>query len=153
MSKLLRKHTRYVSAATLIGSAVILLSFIFVDHSRSANPTAGTLSPGGANVAWAGTAIGGSSEEGEDTCIDGLNCDTFLLTLSGTPADWVGQKALVTISWANANDDFDVYIHKGNTNTGPLVGSSAAGGAGPETVEIDPNTPNIGTGVFSVHVI
>jgi len=153
MSKVLRKKTRQLGAATLVVSALILFSFIFVDRSRSANPTAGTLSAGGANVTWAGTAIGGSSEEGEDTCIEGLNCDTFLLTLSGTPADWVGQKARVTISWASANDDFDVYIHKGNTNTGPLVGSSAASGAGPETVEIDPNTPNVGTGVFSVHVI
>jgi hypothetical protein len=153
MSKRLQKKTRQLGAATLVVSALILFSFIFVNRSRSANPTAGTLSPSGANVTWAGTAIGGSSEEGEDTCVDGVNCDTFLLTLSGTPADWVGQKARVTISWAGANDDFDVYIHKGNTNTGPLVGSSAASGAGPETVEIDPNTPNVGTGVFSVHVI
>ena len=153
MSKLLRKKTHQISAATLIAGAVILLMFVFVDHSRSANPTNGTLTPSGANVTWDGTAIGGSSEEGEDTCVEGLNCDSFLLTLSGAPANWVGKKAKVTISWANANDDFDVYIHKGNTNTGPLVGSSAASGGGPETVEIDPNTPNVGTGVFSVHVI
>lgn len=153
MSKLLRKNSRQISAATLIASAIIILMFVFVDRSRSANPTNGTLNPAGPNVLWDGTALGGSSEEGELSCVEGVNCDTFLLTLSGTPANWAGKKARVTISTTAAGDDFDVYIHKGNSNSGPIVGSSAAAGTPPETVDIDPTAPNVGTGVFSVHVV
>jgi hypothetical protein len=32
---------------------------------------------------WAGTAAGGGSPD-ESTCVEGVNCDTFTLTLSGT---------------------------------------------------------------------
>jgi hypothetical protein len=152
MSKLLRKNSRQFSAATLIVSAVILLMFVFVDHSRSANPANGTLNPAGPDVAWVGTALGGSSPEGETTCVEGASCETFLLTLSGTPADWAGKKALVTISADVDGDDFDVYIHKGDNN-GPIVGSSFAAGTPPEKVELDPSNPATGTGVFSVHVV
>ncbi|MDQ3119220.1 MAG: hypothetical protein M3Q89_06580 [Verrucomicrobiota bacterium] len=151
MSKLLLKRTREVSAGALIAGAVILLSFFLVDRSRSAAPTDGTLAPGGANVTWNGNATGGPQTGGED-CVDGFNCDTFLLTLSGNPSDWIGKNARVAISWPNGGDDFDVYIHKGD-NTGPIVGSAAAGGPGPEIVNLDPNAPGVGTGVFSVHVV
>jgi hypothetical protein len=153
MSKILRKNTRRLSAATLIASAVILLMFVFVDHSRSANPANGTLNPGGPDVPWVGTALGGSSPEGETTCVEGASCETFLLTLSGTPADWAGKKARVTISADVDGDDFDVYIHKGSTNTGPIVGSGAASGTPPEVVDLDPSLPSVGTGVFSVHIV
>ena len=153
MSKLLRKKTRQISTATLFASAAVLLMFVFVDRSRSANPANGTINPAGPNVTWDGTAAGGTSPEGETTCVEGFNCDTFLLTLSGTPANWAGKKVKVQISWPGAGDDYDIYIHKGNSNAGPIVGSSAAAGAGPEVVEIDPNSGGTGTGVFSVHVV
>jgi hypothetical protein len=154
MSKLLQKKTRQISAATLIVSAVILLSFIFVDHSRSANPAAKTLSPTGAKVTWDGTATGGASVD-ESTCVEGVNCDTFTLTLAGTPAQWVGKRAHVVINWTDPTGigvDYDLFVHKGD-NTGPLVGSSAQSGTISEQVDIDPNSPSVGTGVFSVHVV
>jgi hypothetical protein len=153
MSKVLRKNSRRISASALIACAIVLLMFVFVDRSRSANPTNGTINPAGPNVTWAGTALGGSSPEGEDTCVDGVNCDTFLLTVSGTPANWAGKKVRVVVSWPGAGDDYDVYIHKGDTNAGPIVGSAASSGGGPETIEFDPNLAGVGTGVFSVHVV
>jgi hypothetical protein len=152
MSKLLRKKTRQISTATLFAIAAILLMFVFVDRSRSANPTNGTLNPAGPNVTWVGTALGGSSPEGETTCVEGANCETFLLTLSGTPADWAGKKARITISTPDAGDDFDIYVHKG-TNADPIVASSFESGTPPEVVEIDPNLGDVGTGEFSVHVV
>jgi hypothetical protein len=152
MSKLVVKKTRQISAVTLFGAALLVLSFFFTNTSRSANPTGGTLNPGGSAINWTGTATGGASPEGETTCVEGATCDTFTLTLSGTPANWVGQKAQVVISWPNSADDYDVYIHKGAA-TGPVVGSSAAGGGGPETVPLDPNNPSIGTGTFFVRVV
>jgi hypothetical protein len=37
--------------------------------------------------------------------------------------------------------------------TGPIAGSGANGGTPPEVVELDPNIPSVGTGVFMVHVV
>ncbi len=86
-------------------------------------------------------------------CVDGVNCDTFLITLSGAPGDWAGRKAHIEIQWPENGDDYDVFVHKGATNSGPLVASAATGGASPEVVELDPSNPAIGTGQFSVHVV
>jgi hypothetical protein len=151
MSKLILKNTRQFSALTLVVGAALLIFFSFTDRSRSASPASGTLNPAGPNVTWNGTALGGTSPEGELTCTP-ATCDAFTLTLSGTPATWLGKKARIVVSWANAGDDYDVYIHKGPI-TGPLVGSAAAGGAGPETIDLDPSNPAIGTGVFTVNVV
>ncbi|MEP6809493.1 MAG: hypothetical protein ABI992_04565, partial [Chthoniobacterales bacterium] len=90
----------------------------------------------------------------ESTCV-GPNCDSFQLTLTGIPADWAGKKAHIVISWPNTSGqtDYDVFVHKGNTTAGPLVGSAATSGPGPEVVDLDPNQPGIGTGVFTVNVV
>src|SRR3982751_6748514 len=55
-----------------------------VQHPSSPNsaPPSGTLNPAGPSVIWAGTGVGGGAT-GEDTCVEGANCDTFVLTLSG----------------------------------------------------------------------
>ena len=144
---------RLVSSFVVALGLALLVFAISSERLRSATPGASTLNPTGPSVPWVGApgVLPGCLDE--STCVEGQNCDTFLLTLSGNPADWVGKRAHVVVSWADANDDFDVFIHKGNTNTGPLVGSSAQGGAGPETVDIDPNAPGVGTGQFSVHVV
>ena len=152
MSKLVLTKSRQVTAVSFFGAAFLALSFMFINTSQSASPTSGTLNPGGTALSWTGTATGGTSPEGETTCVEGATCDTFVLTLSGTPGDWVGQKAQVVISWPNGADDYDVYIHKGSA-TGPVAGSSAAGGGGPETVPLDPNNPSVGTGTFYVRVV
>ncbi len=47
-----------------------------------ATPGSGTLNPTGPNVTWTGTALGGAAPD-EASCIEGVNCDTFTLTLSG----------------------------------------------------------------------
>ena len=144
---------RLVSSFVVALGLALLVFAISAERLRSATPAASTLNPTGPNVPWVGApgVLPGSLDE--STCVEGQNCDTFLLTLSGNPADWTGKKAHVVVSWADANDDFDVFIHKGSTNTGAIVGSSAQSGAGPETVDIDPNAPGVGTGQFSVHVV
>ncbi len=123
----------------------------------NSNPTGGLLNPTGPNVTWAGTSVGGASLD-ESTCTSNpltgveVNCDTFTLTLNGSPSDWSGKLAHIVISWPNANDDYDVFVHKGAVD-GPIAGSSAQGGAGPEVVDLDPNNPVVGTGTFTVHVV
>jgi len=150
MSKFLQKKGRRFSALTLIVGAAILAFFSLVDSSRSANPTSGALTgPAGSPVTWDGTAAGGASLD-ESTCTP-ATCDAFTLNLSG---DFSGKQAHIVISWVDstATEDYDVFVHKGSV-TGPVVGSSAKSGSGPEIVDLDPNIPSIGTGTFTVNVV
>ncbi|CAN5706339.1 hypothetical protein BH20VER1_BH20VER1_20630 [soil metagenome] len=154
MSHLLLKKSRQYTAVTLLLAATFIASFALVPRSRSAAPGSGTLSSTGSPVTWVGTAPGVPPSLDESTCVEGVNCDTFVLTLSGTPADWVGKKARIVVSAANPIvTDYDVFIHKGATNAGPLVGSAASGGTPPEVIELDPSIPSIGTGAFSIRVV
>ncbi len=102
---------------------------------------------------WSGTVVAANVID-ETACIDGVNCDTYTLTLTGNPIDWANKKARVQISWNfGVGDDFDVVVHKGS-NSGPIVGSAINSSTNtPEIVDIDPNAAGVGTGVFTVHVI
>src|SRR5437763_4682531 len=138
----------------VIGGFLVVFAF-FTTGLRSATPSSGTLNPTGPNVNWVGTAASGGSLD-ESTCVEGVNCDTFTLTLSGTPTNWTGLKARIVVSCADPSglSDYDVYVHKGD-NSGPIVpgGTSAHGGTPPEIVDLDPSNPDVGTGQFSVHVV
>jgi hypothetical protein len=155
----MKKISSSMTARATIGAlffviGVFLVVFLlFTTGVRSATPSSGTLGPTGPAVNWAGTATGGSSLD-ESTCVEGVNCDTFTLTLSGTPTNWTGLKARIVISCADPSgaSDYDVYVHKGD-NTGLVVGTSAHGGTPPEVVDLDPSDPTIATGQFSVHVV
>src|SRR5881394_2618462 len=142
-----------IGALFFVIGVFLVVFALFATGLRSATPSAGTLNPGGPTVNWAGTAVGGGSLD-ESTCVEGVNCDTFILTLSGTPTTWTGRKARIVISDADPSGatDYDLYVHKGN-NSGPVVGISANSGTPPEVVDLDPSNPTIGTGQFSVHVV
>ncbi|MBA2524989.1 MAG: hypothetical protein H0V18_04270, partial [Pyrinomonadaceae bacterium] len=112
-----------------------------------AAPGAGTLNPvAGESVSWTGTATGGVPAPDDATCEEGVNCDTFTLTLTGTAADWVEKTVKITYNWPNATDDYDIYVRKGST-TGPIVDQSATGNK-PEIVNIEPSATGVGTGAF-----
>jgi hypothetical protein len=157
----MKKSSSSATARVTIGTLFLVIGVFLVVFAlsttslRSAAPSSGTLNPGGPVVNWAGTATGGSSLD-ESTCVEGVNCDTFILTLSGTPTDWTGLKARIVISCADPSGatDYDLYVHKGD-NSGPIVpgGQSANSGTPPEVADLDPNDPNTGTGQFSVHVV
>lgn len=147
------KRGRLASALSTALVALLALTVLFAPLSVSlaADPAAGTLGPTtGQSVTWKGTAPGGASPEGEATCVEGTNCETFTLTLSGQPADWQGKTVKVRLDWALPATDYDMYIHKGS-NTGPEVDRSADGPTISEEAEIDPSAA--GTGVFSVRVV
>src|ERR1700687_4993072 len=118
---------------------------------RAAAPPTATVSPiAGSSATWTGTATGGASAT-EGTCQEGLNCDTFTLTVSGSPADWAGKVILIRIGWKIAANDYDLYVHK-DSNAGPVVASSTGGAPETEeTVSIDPGSS--GTGVYTVHSV
>ena len=65
--------------------AMSMACLVSVMRMRAANPTSGMISPGSPPLAWNGTAAGGTNN-GEATCVEGVNCDTFTLTVSGRPA-------------------------------------------------------------------
>src|SRR5437667_9437123 len=142
-----------IGALFFITGIFLVVFGLFTTGVRSAMPASGTLNPGGPALSWVGTAVGGGSLD-ESTCVEGVNCDTYTLTLSGTPTNWSGLKARIVISDADPSglSDYDLYVHKGD-NTGTVVGESAHGGTPPEVVDLDPSDPTIGTGQFSVHVV
>src|SRR5262249_28052430 len=90
---------------------LILFGFLTA-RLHSAQPSSGTLNPGGSQLNWVGTAVGGGSID-ESTCVEGVNCDTFTLTLSGTLTNWSGLKARIVVSCADPSgvSDYDVYVH------------------------------------------
>ena len=157
----MKKSSTPITARATLGALFLITGIVLVVLAlsttgvRSAAPSSGTLNPNGPAVNWAGTAVGGGSTD-ESTCVEGVNCDTFILTLSGTPTNWTGLKARIVISCADPSglSDYDLYVHKGD-NTGPIVpgGVSAHSGTPPEVVDLDPSDPDVGTGQFSVHVV
>lgn len=124
--------------------------------SPAANPAAGALgATKGATLQWVGTAPGGVSPgpqlgDHDGFCQEGVNCEQFVLTLSGAPADWQGLAVRVFLRWNVIATDYDLYVHKGSP-TGPIVAESPTGPSNFEQDDIDPAED--GTGVFYVHVV
>ena len=147
-------RTRGTLALTLIVGALACLVAVF--KTGAANPTSGTLTPTSSRVEWDGNAAGGVSN-GEDTCVEGVSCDTFTLTVSGTPADWAGKRIVIDISWVLLASDYDLYVHR-NSNAGDLVARSVTrvgpGIATNESAAIEANMlEEDGTTVLTVHVV
>ncbi len=156
MKKTTLKKTKNYKQLTYLFSVIVTLFlavglFIPMTLVQASNPDSGILNPAvGTSVTWTGTATGGAAPEGETTCVEGTNCDTYTLTLSGTPADWTGKLVKVRLDWGVPATDYDLYIHKDSV-TGPEVNRSADGPTISEAADIDPNVT--GTGVYAVHVV
>jgi hypothetical protein len=142
------------SVLLLIGAFCVVTAF----KTGAANPPAGTIMPGSSSISWDGTAAVGASATGENVCVEmagtHVNCDTFTLTVQGTPADWAGKQINVTISWVVLASDYDLYVHKGS-NAGPEIGHSNASAPGTnETVVIEASDLDAsGSTVFTAHVV
>lgn len=148
-----RKIRRFASVSSrfVLSLAISVAIFGFVVFvARAAFPAGGTIGPSGPTLEWDGTAVGGASA-GEETCIEGINCDSFALTVSGVPADWTNKQVSIKIEWTIPANDYDLYVHQGLI-TGPVVANSGAGA--PDTDEatsIDPAAT--GTGLYTVNVV
>ena len=118
-----------------------------------ATPASGSLSPASGPVSWDGPGTGGTSPDGESTCLEGTNCDTFTLTIA--PGDYTGKRVRFKVTWSVAVDDYDVYVHQGS-NDGPIVQSSTGGA--PSAAEENTFDLNrvVAAGIndkFTVHVV
>src|ERR1043165_9727315 len=132
--------------------------------SSASSPAGATISATSTTpVTWTGTGVGGGALNaplgligGEDLCQEGINCDTFTLTVAGNPSDWSGKLIHIKIEWLLPTTDYDLYIHK-DSNSGPLAGSSGRGATSPtepltyEDTTINPSVQ--GTGVYTVHAV
>lgn len=136
-------------ALALAGLLALVTTCFFL--ARAANPPEATIGPNSAPVAFVGTAPGGTSA-GEASCVDGVNCDTFKITVGGTAAAWGNKLIALTFNWTLPTTDYDFYIHKG-----ALGGSPVATGRNGGPPEIDDNAAidpaATGVGVYIVHIV
>src|SRR6266550_273756 len=146
--------------------ALLGVAFIALPTVHAANPNSGSISLSSAPISWQGTAVAGGAIgdpllgliTSEDMCIEGTTCDTYTLTINGTPSDWINAKKIVHVhlGWTIPTQDFDLYIHKGDLS-GPVVANSGNGATNgvltSEDADLDPSSPTIGTGTFAVHVV
>lgn len=140
--------------------ALVCAFWTILDSPRAveaSTPANGTISPTGPNIVWQGPVTGGAGAN-EDTCVEGTNCDTFKLTLSGTEEDWAGKVVNININWLTPANDYDLYIHKGENcpANGPCEGPvvSQDGNGAPSTQEVGSIDPSsTGTGVYLVRLV
>src|SRR5713226_5293825 len=117
-----------VGTLFLISGIVVIVLALFTPGSRSATPSSGTINTSGPTLAWDGNAVRTVAANGESTCVEnnphlpGDNCDTFTLTVAGTPAAWAaaGKRIEVKTLAPSGADDYDLVIHK-TSNSGPIV--------------------------------
>ncbi len=132
---------------------VLLLFGLFLVSipTHAANPSSATLGPtNGAIATWAGSGVAGVTTD-ETTCVNGVDCDTFTLNLSGSPANYANLVLAINVGWKLGTNDYDVYVHKGDL-TGPIIASSTDGIPGvSESVVINPSI--MGVGLYTVHVV
>jgi hypothetical protein len=154
-----------VCAALVLAALVLfagLLTSPVVRVAEAANPASGTIAPTGPvptfTGTWTGTATGTGSANGEGTCVEGVNCDTFRLTVA--PGDYTGKFIAIKIQWTVAANDYDLYIHKCPTPASTIAQCNATAPVGqdgqgaPQTQEnaaIDPGSTGVGD--YTIHVV
>ena len=132
------------------GLAVVALSLFFPLAGFAATPASGSIqATSTAPITWSGSPVG--TNNGESTCVDGTTCDVFTLTIAGSPNDYINKFVNVSVSWAVAVDEYDLYIHQGSI-TGPVIASSTVGTPGTSNAaSVSPNVT--GTGVYVMHIV
>src|SRR5437867_2021341 len=134
----MRRSIRNSLRCILSFTAIALLLALIVP---AATPSGGTIGPRAKNASWQGQFYAAAAVADPTACppagLDPANtvCDHFTLTVNVDPSFWntyVGG-AEVTITWASADNDFDLYIYG---QSGSLVASSAQGGTTFERVLI-----------------
>jgi len=146
----------------------LLLTFLtlllLTTPSLASDPQTATIGPSSLKTSWVGTALGGvnpapqfGEEAHDDLCgVESVNCDQFVLKVTGNPGDWTGKTLVFQIYWQLPAMDYDFYVHKGSA-TGPVIARGTSGVTNAERDQIDPTvhlSPNAeGITEFHVHVI
>jgi Tol biopolymer transport system component len=135
---------------------MLLLLSVTAPNAHAAFPLSDTLSPSSnAPVSWIGTATGPANTSPVQSCREGLDCDTFVLTFSGTTADWAGKTALIKINWQLLTTDYDLYILRELPSGQFVVAQSTNHPANSHATQelIDFSPAFYGTGKYLVRVV
>jgi Tol biopolymer transport system component len=138
----------------MLASLILLLGL--VSQAWASFPVSATLNASDTQpLSWIGTAMGPASATSTPvSCREGIDCDTFILTIGGAPTDWTGKIALIRIDWQLPTSNFDVYVLRENFGTLSIVNQSVngvLGGLTSETVSLSPSAS--GTGRYLVRVM
>lgn len=147
---------RFFQFQSLIGAGVSLViaavaCVLPLFHASAQSPASGTIHPNDTTaVTWAGTHVGPGVVLSESQCVDGVNCETYTLTVAGSRSDWIGKRVQVLLTWQNSSNEYDIYIHQGSVS-GTLVTSAIQGpGLTRQVAFIDVSQWD--TGIFTIHV-
>jgi hypothetical protein len=94
----MKKNASYSIKARITLTGAILLGLLSLTGTYAQNPSSGTVgpSPGGPSAAWDGTATApGGGVNTEASCVNGVNCEIFTLTVTSPLGNWVGQRVRV----------------------------------------------------------
>lgn len=153
---------RTVAGALLFTLAILLLCSVAFIRPRAQLPTGGdagqgSISPGGQSLNWnqvTPVTTPGGNVNTEAACVEGVNCEHYVVTITGTQADWAAaaQKVHVGLKWSDGANEYDLYIHQGADGSGAVVASSINGpGVTAQAADID--IAAHGTGQYYVHVV
>jgi hypothetical protein len=124
---------------TIIAGAVLMVAAIGgIGHA--ANPASISVSPTNASSSWTGASFLAGATASPTACPPSLDpanalCDHVSLDVGVAPAYWDAHTGQVRIgiSWADAADNFDLFVYNGS---GTQVGSSTQSGSSSETVTL-----------------
>jgi hypothetical protein len=155
-----------ISARTTLAVLLILVGLTifcalpFV--GRAQNPLTGDAgsghvgpAPSGATASWnqvIPVATAGGNVNTESTCVEGITCEHFTLTVDGTATDWTGQKVRVEIDWSNSVNEYDLYIHKHDAN-GSVIASVVNGPGVTSQVAYIPINSAADIDTYYIHVV
>jgi len=125
----------------LVTVAISLLLILGARAAPAATPGSGTLSGSNPSVTWTGSIFGAGSNE--NTCIDGVSCDSFEVVLAA--GDYTGKQINVTITWTVPAYDYDLFVHVGSLRGPELPASAGPPPATSEQVRVGIDPPVVTT--------
>jgi hypothetical protein len=144
--------------------AVALFISVSMPEAKAASPSSATLaSTDSTPITWTGTATGPAAPALPSfagvpelpSCEEGVNCDSFALTIDGTTADWTGKVARIRINWLLPTTDYDLYVVRDTPSHAYIITQSAYNPPGSfathATADLTPSW--YGTGQYRVLVV
>src|SRR5262245_36489408 len=85
--------------------AAVSAALLTQPTAQASNPSAGSVNTTSAPISWQGSALAGGATgdpatgfiTSEEMCVEGASCDTYTLTIQGTPQDWINANKLVHV--------------------------------------------------------
>src|SRR2546427_8217916 len=91
-------------------AAALTLAVTMAALGHAAVPSSGTLSSTSGPIAWDGPNTGGAAPDGEPTCIEGTNCDTFTLKIAA--GTYTRPRVRFKGTWSVAANAYHGALHR-----------------------------------------